>query len=182
MPSRFRTFRGPLLAGPPALLAALVALAALGAAPASAAAPRVGDRAPAFDLKPLVAGRPGASLASLSGEVVLLDFWASWCAPCKLTLPGLARLQKRHRGLRVLAVSLDEDRGKALAFLKGQDTSLAALHDAGRKVAESYDLGGMPAAVLIDRKGVLRARYDGYVEDDLEAMEADARKLMEEKP
>lgn len=178
MPSRFATFRGPLLAGP---LAFLAALAALSAAPAAAGAPGVGDRAPAFELKALAQGRPGASLAALSGEVVLLDFWASWCAPCKRTLPGLARLQKRHRGLKVLAVSLDEDRAKALAFLKGQDTSLAALHDAGRRVAESYDLGGMPAAVLIDRKGVLRARYDGYTEDDLAAMEAEARQLMEEK-
>jgi hypothetical protein len=85
----------------------------------------------------------------------------------------------------VLAVSLDEDRTKAEAFLSklGDGASgLTALHDANREVAGRYGLEGMPAAVLIDRKGILRARFDGYTERDLGKMEAEIRGLLQEKP
>lgn len=167
--------------------AALTAASPAGAAEAAVTGkPRVGEPAPDFTLKGL--GRPPAaatSLKGLEGRVVLLDFWASWCAPCQRTLPELARMGSRHPGLKVLAVSLDEDRSKAQAFLRGRggpDTSLAVLHDAKREVAARYDLAGMPAAVLIDRKGVLRARFDGYTERDLGKMETEARKLLEERP
>jgi thiol-disulfide isomerase/thioredoxin len=190
MPSRIRALSGPLSAGLPALLSAAVLAASLAAAPQAPAAappaggkPRIGDRAPGFRLEGLGKARAEAvTLEALAGQVVLIDFWASWCAPCKRTLPELARLGARHPGLKVLAVSLDEDRAKALGFLKGRDSGLLALHDAGRVVAERYDLAGMPAAVLVDRKGVLRARFDGYTERDLAGLEAEVRKLLEEKP
>ena len=187
--SRIRSLSGPRSAGFPALLSAALLAASLAAAPQAPAAtpaggkPRIGDRAPGFRLEGLGKARAEAvSLEALAGQVVLIDFWASWCAPCKRTLPELARLGARHPGLKVLAVSLDEDRSKALGFLKGQDKGLLALHDAGREVAEAYDLAGMPAAVLVDRKGVLRARFDGYTERDLAGLEAEVRKLWEEKP
>jgi thiol-disulfide isomerase/thioredoxin len=198
MLSRFRSRSGPLSAGLPALLSAsrlaaailfaAVLAGSLAAMPAAAATPsggkpKVGDPAPGFRLEGLGKARAGAvSLEALAGQVVLVDFWASWCAPCKRTLPELARLGARYPGLKVLAVSLDEDRSKALRFLAGQDSALLALHDARREVAERYDLAGMPAAVLIDRKGVLRARFDGYTERDLAGLEAEVRKLWEEKP
>ena len=80
----------------------------------------------------------------------------------------------------VLAVSIDEKPANALEFLKPRDARLIYLHDAGRAVASRYDLGGMPSLVLIDRKGVLRYRHDGYTEDDARIIEAEVRKLMEE--
>jgi thiol-disulfide isomerase/thioredoxin len=195
-----KTPQGSRLAGRPSLpslAAALLALALAGAtAPSTAGAaskkasrPEVGSPAPDFALAPLgkaPARKEATTLKSLSGQVVLLDFWASWCAPCKRTLPEIARMGSRHPGLKVLAVSLDEDRRKAEGFLADGSVEggvpVEALHDAKREVAERYDLAGMPAAVLIDRKGVLRARYDGYTERDLSKMEAEARKLLEEKP
>ena len=138
MPSRIRSLSGPRSAGLTALLSAAVLAAALAAAQQAPAAtpaggkPRIGDRAPGFRLEGLGKSRAEAvSLEALAGQVVLIDFWASWCAPCKRTLPELARLGARHPGLKVLAVSLDEDRSKALGFLKGQDKGLLALHDAG---------------------------------------------------
>lgn len=180
MPSRIRKPSGPFPAGLLALLSAAAVAVTAASAPER---PKVGDRAPDFRLEGLGKSLPRAvSLKGLEGQVVLLDFWASWCGPCKRTLPELARMGARHPGLQVLAVSLDENRNKALGFLKGLDTGLSTLHDAGQKVAASYDLAGMPAAVLIDRKGVLRARFDGYTERDLKRLEAEARKLLEEKP
>jgi cytochrome c biogenesis protein CcmG/thiol:disulfide interchange protein DsbE len=172
---------------------AVALTALLLAVPASiaskAARPELGLPAPDFTLSPLAGKGEATSLKSLEGQVVLLDFWASWCAPCKRTLPEIARMGSRHKGLKVLAVSLDEDRRKAVVFLKdgagdmkGAGMDMDALHDAKQEVAARYDLAGMPAAVLIDRKGVLRARYDGYTERDLKRMEAEARKLLEEKP
>jgi len=183
MPSKSKSLRGAL----PACL--LLALLAVLAAPVPAGwpvpKPAVGRPAPDFRLESLGRSRAATTLKDLTGQVVLIDFWASWCGPCKRTLPELARLGARHGGLKVLAVSVDEDRAKAAGFLKRGDSGLLALnvlHDAGREVAARYDLGGMPSAVLIDRKGVLRARWDGYTERDLGRMEAEVRKLLEEKP
>jgi thiol-disulfide isomerase/thioredoxin len=171
----------------PALLLAL-SLAAL-PAPAGPSGAAKGGPAPAFSLQGLKAGSSDAkgpvTLAGLEGKVVLLDFWAAWCAPCKRTLPELARLGGKHPGLEVLAVSLDEDRSKAEAFLARlgkASAGLTALHDAGREVAGRYGLEGMPAAVLIDRKGILRSRFDGYTERDLGKMEAEIQRLLQEKP
>jgi thiol-disulfide isomerase/thioredoxin len=161
------------------LRAAVAALCLFPALAASAA--KAGKPAPDFSLEAL--GKDGSvQLKSLAGKVVLIDFWASWCAPCRKTLPELARLEGKHPGLVVLAVSVDESRKKALAFLKEQDSRLTALHDAKQKVADEYGLEGMPTGFLIDRQGVLRYRHDGYGEGDLEKLEEEVRKLLEEKP
>lgn len=172
--------------------AVLVALALAALPPAESAAASgagTGKSAPDFSLPGLNVSKTApprpVSLADLEGKVVLLDFWAVWCAPCKRTLPELARLGGKHPGLEVLAVSLDEDRAKAEAFLArlGKEASgLTALHDAGREVAGLYGLEGMPAAVLIDRKGILRSRFDGYTDRDMGKMEAEIRRLLQEKP
>lgn len=185
MPSPSRALSGPLPAGVAFALLAALAASVLAGSPAPAPKPVLGRPAPDFRLESLGKSRAATSLKDLAGEVVLIDFWASWCGPCKRTLPELVRLGARHGGLKVLAVSVDEDRAKAASFLKGRDgrlLALDALHDAGREVAARYDLAGMPSAVLIDRKGVLRARWDGYTERDLGRMEAEIRKLLEEKP
>jgi thiol-disulfide isomerase/thioredoxin len=191
MPSKFKRFRGPFPAGLTFAPSASTRMMVLGVAGFLAAAalagspppkPAVGRPAPDFRLESLGKSRAATALKDLSGQVVLIDFWASWCGPCKRTLPELARLGARHPGLKVLAVSIDEDRAKAVGFLKGKDWGLQTLHDSGREVAASYDLAGMPSAVLIDRRGVLRGRWDGYTERDLGRMEAEARKLLEEKP
>lgn len=143
----------------------------------AASAPKPGTAAPAFNLPDLVNARNAVSLVSLEGKVVLVDFWASWCPPCKKTLPHLGRLRRRHPDLAVVAVTVDEDRMKALEFLNPRDTSVVFLHDAKRLVAEAYDPGGMPSLFLIDKKGVLRYRHDGYTEKDMQAIEAEIGKL-----
>lgn len=144
--------------------------------------PQPGIPAPAFSLPDLFHTRGDVSLKSLEGKVVLVDFWASWCPPCRKTVPDLARMRGRNPSLVVLALSIDEDRAKAVAFLKSRDTGLIYLHDAKRAAAAEFDLGGMPSAYLIDRRGVLRNRFDGYTESEMDKMETEVKKLIGEKP
>ncbi len=145
------------------------------------AGPQPGHPAPAFSLPDLFDARAEVSLKSLEGKVVLIDFWASWCPPCRKTVPDLARMRDRNPSLVVLALSIDEDRSKALAFLKSRDMSLIYLHDAKRVAAAEFDLGGMPSAYLIDKRGVLRNRFDGYSEGEMKSIEAEVKKLIGEK-
>lgn len=156
-------------------------LASLLPAAALAGGPKAGGAAPDFTLPALLEGRPAVSLKSLDGRVVVIDFWASWCAPCAKTLPRLSGLLAAHPGLAVLAVTIDEDRGKAVDFLHRRKDDLTYLHDAQRKVAEAYDPGGMPSLMVIDRKGVLRYRHDGYTEGDMQTIAAEIDALLSEK-
>ena len=154
-------------------------LTALSGSP-DAAAPKAGSPAPGFELPELTSSRTLVNLKSMAGKVVLLDFWASWCPPCRKTLPQLGRMRSLHPSLVVLAVSVDEYRNNALEFLKPRDTSVVFLHDAKKAVAEKYDLGGMPSLYLIDKKGALRFRHDGYTERDEKSIEKEVKTLMEE--
>ena len=171
--------RSPFLASALALI-----LIAGAAGKAAAATPKPGSPAPDFTLPALGKGpeeRADVSLKSLQGKVVMMDFWASWCPPCRKTLPQLGLLRERHPALVVLAVSIDEKPANALEFIKPRDAHLIYLHDAERAVASRYNFWAASASlVLIDRKGVLRYRHDGYTEDDAKVIEAEVRKLMEE--
>lgn len=150
--------------------------AAILCAAAFAAGPGPGAPAPGFSLPRLVDGAGEVDLKSYAGRVVVIDFWASWCAPCAKTLPHLSRLGSGRSDLAVLALSIDEDRAKALDFLGRKEKirpGVTYLHDRKRAVAEAYDLGGMPSLVIVDRKGVVRYRHDGYTEADLKTIESE---------
>jgi thiol-disulfide isomerase/thioredoxin len=154
----------------------LILCAPLLCAAAFAAGPGPGAPAPGFSLPRLVEGEGEVTLKSFAGRVVVLDFWASWCAPCAKTLPLLSRLGAGRNDVAVLALSIDEDRSKALDFLgrkEKRSPGLIYLHDRRRAVAEAYDLGGMPSLVIVDRKGVVRYRHDGYTEADMQAIESE---------
>ena len=124
----------------------------------------VGDRPPDFTLRDWH-DRPVA-LADLRGKVVCLDFWASWCAPCKAALPALDAIARRHAdaGLVVLAVDIDTDRAAAERFVAERlpDTAMTLLRDPGGDLFKRFGASGMPALYVLDRDGTVQAAKSGY--------------------
>jgi len=118
--------------------------------------------APAFSLK----DREGRvrTLADFKGHVVLVDFWASWCAPCKVSFPALDALHQEFHdvGLEVVAINVDEDAKSAHEFLAGKSPSMTVLFDAKGKSPEAFKVEGMPSSFLIDRDGNIRFRHQGF--------------------
>ena len=104
------------------------------------------------------------SLPKLKGKVIYLDFWASWCAPCKASFPVLNawHQQLASKGLVVLGVNVDEDEGDMTAFLKKTAISFPVVRDASHKLAATADGKTMPTSFIVDRKGVIRQVHSGF--------------------
>ena len=121
---------------------------------------RVGQRAPDFAL-PNFSGVP-VSLSSFRGCPVILDFWASWCKPCQVSVPKLETLRQKHQlsGLKVVAVSLDYRREDAARFLDAHAihgfVNLWAPFAEGRAVAHQYGVESIPRTIFLDRSGIIR--------------------------
>jgi cytochrome c biogenesis protein CcmG, thiol:disulfide interchange protein DsbE len=117
--------------------------------------PKVGSRAPVFSLQRLT-GTGSVSLASLRGKTVVLNFFASWCDPCKREAPVLERLwqQDRSRGLVVLGVDANDSRGDALKFVHAHDVTYPIVFDHDGLVAASrYDIANLPVTYVLNGKG-----------------------------
>ena len=122
------------------------------------------------------------SLAGLRGHVVLLDFWATWCEPCKEALPFYAELQRElgGRGFRVAAVSVDSDESSVRRYLSGSALALLVLRDPDGELAERLGVRMMPTSFLLDRAGEPRFRQEGFSPADREAIRARLVKLLDE--
>ncbi len=123
--------------------------------------PERGDQAPDFTLAALD-GEPW-SLSQLRGQVVLLNFWASWCEPCRRELPQLQQLreQRSDDGLVVLGVS-DEDPSKTRSYLEQHRIGYPSLHDRDGSVMRSFQINAIPTSLIIGREGRLQQRMEGY--------------------
>ncbi len=157
----------------PYLSRAAAALALCIATAASAAAATVASQAPAPDFTLRSADGHNLRLQEQRGQVVLVNFWASWCGPCKQEMPHLNRLYDKYRasGFVLLGVNIDDDPRAATATAARMGLRFPVLLDADKAVSRLYDLGSMPATVLIDRDGRVRYLHRGYrdgVEDDYE--------------
>ena len=98
----------------------------------------------------------------------LVDFWASWCGPCRISFPQLEQLRKElgPQGFEVLAISVDETESDALQFLSEVPVSYPVVHDGVGVTPEAYGILGMPTGYLIDRQGVVREIHQGYKKSD----------------
>lgn len=127
---------------------------------ASAAGWKVGDTLPDLGGFKLDGKLP----ADMKGKVVLVDFWASWCGPCKQSFPALNEIQKQFaaEGLVVVAINVDESRADMEAFLKQHPAEFAVVRDAAQKLVEKAGVETMPSSFLIGRDGKIRSVHSGF--------------------
>jgi cytochrome c biogenesis protein CcmG, thiol:disulfide interchange protein DsbE len=135
----------------------------------------VGAPAPTFTLPVLDPEQSGnrLGLRDLRGKAVVLDFWASWCGPCRQQMPIIDRLVERYekQGLVVVGVNTDDDERQALEFLRSRSNAYASVFDETREVSATYEVRVLPTLVVIDRQGiVLEVRSGVLREDELEEL------------
>jgi len=112
-------------------------------------------------------------LAKLKGQVVYLDFWASWCTPCRASFPWMNEMQQRYakQGLKIVAVNLDSENDKAREFISATHPNFTIAFDPEGTVAEQYEVKGMPSSYLIDRQGKVHSSHIGFRAKDRAALE-----------
>jgi cytochrome c biogenesis protein CcmG/thiol:disulfide interchange protein DsbE len=126
---------------------------------------------------------PPLDIKDFRGRVVYLDFWASWCAPCRQSFPWMQAMEKAYqsRGLTVLAVNLDRDRADAERFLAQFHPSFDVRFDPQGTVAEHFKVQGMPTGLVVDRHGVVRFTHIGFRPVDESVYEDQLREVLAEK-
>ena len=161
-------------------LKALLVAAALAIAPALSAGDASGPAA-AFRLKSRTGGE--VSLNSLKGKVVLINFWATWCGPCRKEMPLLELIQKKYAplGFTMLGVNVEEDTRLMDTFLKDVPVTFPVLLDPANGVSKLYNVSAMPSTVIVDRKGNVRFIHQGYKPGDESKYQDLIRQLIREK-
>ena len=138
------------------------------------------SKAPVFELP----GDSGpVSLKQYRNQVVFVDFWASWCVPCKYSFPWMNEMQERYGkdGLKVIAINVDKDKAMAEKFLERVPATFDIAYDPEGEVADLYSLKVMPSSYLIDRDGNLVHAHKGFKTSDGSRMEDMIRKLLDNK-
>jgi cytochrome c biogenesis protein CcmG/thiol:disulfide interchange protein DsbE len=179
MPSRSRLV--------PALVALTLPIAACagaekGADSAGDTGTLIGNPAPDFQLTAVNGSKDEISLKDLHGRVVLLDFWGTFCEPCKKSFPKLDALQHKYAssGLRIIGVSEDEDedKDKIPGFAKTYGATFSLAWDGDKAVAKRYKPETMPSSFLIDRDGVVRFAHVGFHDGEETEIESEIRGLL----
>lgn len=121
-------------------------------------------------------------LSKLKGQVVMLNFWASWCGPCRTEMPLMDQIYKKYSaaGFTLLGVNVDTDSTDAQKFLSQVPVSFPIAFDRDNKVSQLYNVSAMPSTVFIDRKGNVRALHRGYKAGDEAEYLAQIRTLLKE--
>lgn len=155
-----------------------IAAALIGLSQGLARALDKGQNAPEIALKSLAGEQ--VKLSALKGKVVLVDFWASWCAPCRESMPVLEKLSKSYKdqGFIVLGVNIDNDAEAARKFLKDLPVSFPVVTDTQKQVAKAYAPPTMPSSYLIDRQGKVHVVHAGFKKSDAAKLEAEIKSLL----
>jgi thiol-disulfide isomerase/thioredoxin len=160
-------------------LACVLTAALLAATSASALAP--GDAPPPIEM-PDQSGQK-VDLRALQGKVILVDFWASWCGPCKQEMPVLEELHRKYagQGLVIVGINIDSSSKKMAKFLKGAPVSFRIVQDRKLAVASKYEPPTMPSSYLIARDGRIRYVHAGFQERDAAEIESHIKVLLAER-
>ncbi len=147
----------------------------------AAAAAEVGQPAPNFDL-PGTQGK--VRLADLRGKLVYVDFWASWCSPCKQSFPWMNEMQAKYggNGLQIIGIAVDNKRGDAEQFLKETPAAFTVAFDTQGETPKSYRIKGMPSSYLVAPDGRVIYAHAGFRDDDKKELEARIRQALPKKP
>jgi peroxiredoxin len=139
------------------------------------------DAAPDFTLPARSGGE--VTLSSLRGQVVLINFWATWCAPCRTEMPLLEQIYQRYQklGFTTLAVNVEEDSAGAEKWLKETQVSFPVLFDRVNAVSKLYSVTAMPSTVIVDRKGQVRFVHYGYTPGMENEYQDEVRMLIRER-
>ena len=122
-------------------------------------------------------------LTAYRGKVVYVDFWASWCGPCRQSFPWLDGLEREYgaQNLVVIGINVDKDRDKAERFLTDTPADFPILYDPKGEIATAYKVAGMPSGILIDRTGQVRFQHAGFSEKQKGLYEKQLQTLLAEK-
>lgn len=161
---------------------ALLLIASLSLCAQHTQAIAIDNKAPNFTLKSLF-GNQQVTLKQFRGKVVYLDFWASWCGPCRQSFPFLSQLQQQYRqnGFEVISVNLDENPQLATDFLAQFPVNFTHAKGFGTDISEKYAVNAMPTAYFIDVKGRIRLIHKGFKPSHKGFIKAILEKLLAEK-
>jgi thiol-disulfide isomerase/thioredoxin len=153
--------------------------------PVAAHAVEAEEQAPDFTLPRLnTADGSEISLADFRGKVVYVDFWASWCPPCLVSIPLLNELRDKYvaagKPFEVLAVNVDSDPQSGIEFLLDEPVNYVVVSDPEGKTPALYGVPGMPTSYLVDAEGRVRLVHEGFKRSDIDKIEAKVVKLLEE--
>lgn len=145
----------------------------------SALAVEVGQRAPKFNLS-AVDGSGKVDLSAYKGKVVYLDFWASWCPPCRKAMPEIEKLRKEYSPdeFAVVAVNVDSSLKKAQKVLAKTPVGYVSGSDPKGMLPKRYEVKTMPTSYLLDERGVVRYVHEGFRRGDEKALRAEIDKLL----
>src|SRR5579859_4922156 len=153
-----------------------------GAGTAAKAGGLVGNPAPDFSVKPIVGTKSAVSLKGMHGKVVLVDFWGTFCEPCKKSFPKLQDLNTKYAssGLRIVGVSEDEsdDKDKIPGFGDTYGAKFPLAWDGDKSIAKHYKPETMPSSFIIDKKGVVRYAHVGYHDGEEVEVEKEIKELL----
>ena len=157
---------------------ALVAIATALACARGALGVEPGELAPAFAL-PTAAGETLA-LERLRGQVVYVDFWASWCGPCRRSFPWMNEMNRKYaaKGLAIVAINVDKKRADAERFLAQVPAEFTVVFDAPGAVPAAYAVKGMPSSYLIDANGRVAVVEQGFRDESRAVLEEKIRALL----
>lgn len=159
------------------LTASLIVLGVTFIGAAAEAKLKEGDDFPALKVAAFP-GKPKVDAAKFKGKVVIVDFWASWCEPCKIELPALNKLHKKYKGkLVVIGVNVDENLNDAKTFLKDHPVGFDLVHDKGQKNAGELGIEKMPTSFILANGKIIKL-HEAFRDGDEKKIDAEVKKLL----